>query len=89
MGLYGTETRIITGIGFVTYWIKGCDPTYGNVTSPVIDDTIPPVIYYPKVEPALVTTKSNTTLIAVVVTIFVVLILITLIIGIVYWCRRN
>ena len=58
MGLYGTESKIITGLGFVTYWIKGCDPTYGNVTSPVTDDTIPPIIYNPKVEVALVSNKS-------------------------------
>jgi len=44
MGFYGTETSIITGLGFVTYWIKGCDPTFGGVTSPVTDDIIPPVI---------------------------------------------
>lgn len=76
MGFYGTETSIITGLGFVTYWIKGCDPTFGGVTSPVTDDTIPPVIYEAKgVEAAQV--NNNTTLIAAVVSVLGVLIVIT------------
>jgi hypothetical protein len=56
MGFYGTETKVITGLGFVTYWIKGCHPAFGGVTSPVIDDIIPPVIYKPKEEVAEVST---------------------------------
>ncbi len=77
MGFYGTETKVITGLGLVTYWIKGCDPTFGNVTSPVTDDTIPPVIYTPKLEVAAQSNKTTTTIVAVVVTILGILVLIT------------
>jgi len=47
MGFYGTYGTVPMSLGFVTYWLKGCDPTYSGIETNEESNETPVIITKP------------------------------------------